>query len=73
LNNSELQQVLDKLESLEDEELAVELLKEFDSKTKALGQLLMNLDPELAHDEWKSKCAAAKEEVDKILEKISDY
>jgi divalent metal cation (Fe/Co/Zn/Cd) transporter len=72
LDNSEMQEVLDKLENLEDEQLANDLLREFNDRTKVLGQLIMNLDKNLSSEEWKEKCDAAKKDVDEILQKIKD-
>lgn len=70
LDTSEMEKVMAKLESLEDQELAVSLLKEFNDATKRLGQLLMNLDPTLSHNEWKHKCDEAQKSVDEIVQKI---
>jgi predicted transcriptional regulator len=70
LDTGQMDQVIAKLESLEDEELAVKLLKEFNDRTKALGELIMNKDEALDHEEWKQKCDEAKEKVDELLERI---
>ena len=72
IDNSDMQAVLDKLENLEDEQLANELLKEFNDRTKVLGKLIMNLDKELSSDEWKQRCDEAKKSVDEILQQIKD-
>jgi len=72
LDLSESQAILEKLESLEDEALAVELLREFNEATKKLGQLLLNLDPDLDSHTWKLKCDKAKKSVDEIVNKIQD-
>lgn len=72
IDNSEMQEVLDKLENLEDEQLANQLLKEFNDRTKVLGQLIMNLDKNLTSDEWKARCDEAKKQVDETLQKIKD-
>ena len=72
-DNSEIEELLNKLEEIEDEALAANLLGEFNSKSKALGQLLMNTDTSLSHEEWKEKCDAAKKELDLVLSKIKDY
>ena len=72
IDNSEMQEVLDKLENLEDEELANELLRQFNDRTKILGQLIMNLDKSLTDEEWKTRCDEAKKSVDEILQKIKD-
>ena len=72
IDNKEMEAVLEKLESLEDEELAAQLLKEFNEKTKHWGQLLMNMDPNLDHEVWKEECDQAKKEVDEIVKRIHD-
>ncbi len=70
IDNKDMNEVMDILERMSDEELAVVLLKEFNAKTKALGQLLMNHDSELDHGHWKAQCDDAKKEVDDIVAKI---
>ncbi len=72
IDNSEIEEVMEILESLEDETLAVSLLQEFNEKTKALGQLVMNMDKSLEHDEWKENCDQAKKDVEEIIKKIKD-
>lgn len=72
-DNSELEELLDKLENIEDEAAAAALLREFNEKSKVLGHLLMNTDKSLSHDEWKKMCDQAKQDVDAVLEKIRSY
>lgn len=72
IDNSHMQEILDKLENLEDEKLATDLLKEFNDKTMTLGKLIMNLDKDLSSEEWKERCSVAKAEVDEVLQKIKD-
>lgn len=72
LDNKEINEILEKLENLEDEELAVELLKEFNSASKVLGKLLLNLDKSLAHDEWKRQCDEAQTRLDRVVDRIHD-
>ena len=48
------------------------LLKEFNDKTKALGQLITNRDPSLSHSDWEKLCSDAKKDVDNIVKKIED-
>ena len=72
-DNSEIEHLLNKLEDIEDEELAASLLREFNEKSKILGQLLMNLDESLSNEEWKKRCDLAKKELDIVLSKINDY
>lgn len=66
----DLSHVMEILENMSDEARAAELLKELNDSTKELGTLIMNQDNKLSHDEWKSKCDAAKEKVDSIIKKI---
>lgn len=72
LDNQEINEILEKLENLEDEELAVELLKEFNSASKILGKLLLNLDKSLGHDEWKRQCDEAQSRLDRVVARIHD-
>lgn len=72
IDNSHMQEILDKLENLEDEKLATDLLREFNDKTKTLGKLIMNLDKNLSSAEWKEQCSDAKAAVDEVLQKIKD-
>lgn len=58
------------LESCEDENLAAELLKEFNDRSKEWGTLMLNLDPSLDHVEWKNQCDKARELLDQTIEKI---
>ena len=72
IDNSEIEGVLEKLESLEDETKAVEYLAKFNEATKNLGSLIMNQDESLSHEEWEEKCAASKAELDSLLKEIHD-
>ena len=74
MDNSEMIKVMEILEELEerDEKLAIALLKEFNDKSKKLGKLLMNLDPDLSHEEWKGECDKAKKEVDDVVKRIEE-
>ncbi|OFZ23803.1 MAG: hypothetical protein A2202_01730 [Bdellovibrionales bacterium RIFOXYA1_FULL_36_14] len=70
IDNHEIELIMEILESLEDERLAVTLLKEFNHATSHYGKLLMNKDLTLTHDEWKKKCDQAKHTVDLVVKKI---
>lgn len=72
LDNQDINSILEKLENLEDEELAVELLKEFNASSKILGKLLLNLDKSLPHEEWKNKCDEAQSRVNAVVARIHD-
>ena len=73
IDNNEIERILEKLENMEDEELAVILLREFNSASSELGKLLLNLDKQLTHDEWKNLCDKAKEKLDQVVKKIDQY
>lgn len=73
VDNSEINEVMEILENMSDEELAVKLLQEFNAKTKELGQLLVNKDPNLNHAHWKTQCDDAKKEVDRLVKEIKSY
>ena len=70
IDNTELDEIMHKLENLEDEQLAVVMLQNFNKATKKLGELLMNINKDLSHGEWKAACDEAKKEVDKIVDEI---
>lgn len=72
-DNSEIEELLDKLENIEDEAAAAALLACFNEKSRVLGQLLMNTDKSLSNEQWKAKCDAAKKELDDVLEQIRSY
>lgn len=72
IDNSEVEKILAKLEQLEDETLAVQLLKEFNDATRDHGQILLNKDQNLDHDEWKKECDKSQERVNSVLKKINE-
>ena len=72
LDNSEINAILEKLENLEDEDLAVKLLKEFNGATKLLGKLLLNLDKNLSHNEWKRMCDEAQGNLNRVIKQIDE-
>ena len=71
LDNQEINNILEILENLEDEELAVELLKEFNLASKKLGKLVLNLDKSIPHEEWKKECELAQQELDRVIKRIN--
>jgi hypothetical protein len=73
IDNKEIQRILDKLENLEDEVLAVELLREFNRASSDLGKLLLNQDAKLGHDEWKKCCDKAQDRLNEIVSKIDQF
>ena len=73
IENNEIERLLEKLENLEDEVLAVEFLTEFNHASSALGKLLLNLDNNLTHSEWKILCDNAQKRLDKIIKNINEY
>ena len=70
LDNKEINELLEILENLDNEELAVELLKEFNSSSKDLGKLLLNLDKGLEHNDWKLECEVAQKRLDTVIARI---
>lgn len=72
IDNSEIEKILSILENLEDEELAVKLLGEFNRTSSELGKLLLNQDQSLGHAEWKERCDDAQERLDAIVKRIYD-
>lgn len=70
IDNYEIEEIMDILENYENEELAVQYLREFNEKTSYLGKLLMNLDKSLSNEEWKALCDKAKKDVDAVVQKI---
>ena len=72
IDNTEVNAILAILENMEDEILATKLLQEFNEKTATLGQLILNKDQSLAHDEWKNKCDDAQSAVDQVVQKIKN-
>lgn len=72
IDNAEINILLEKLENHPDEEEAVVLLKEFNAASSDLGKLLLNLDKNLAHEEWKKKCDLARKRLDAVVEKINN-
>ncbi|MEC7278347.1 MAG: hypothetical protein VXV96_18640 [Bdellovibrionota bacterium] len=72
IDNTEIERVLAKLEELEDESLAVELLKEFNEATRDFGQLLLNQDQRLDHKEWKNQCDKARLRVEAVVTRIDE-
>ncbi len=71
IDNTEIEKVLAKLEDLEDETMAVELLREFNDATREHGQLLLNKDQNLDHEEWKKQCDQAQKRVESVVERIN--
>lgn len=72
IDNSELNRILEMLESLKDEKLAADYLKKITKRSSELGQLLLNKDPNLDHIVWKKECDAKKREVDDLINEIKE-
>ena len=69
-DTAKIDEVLAALEEMEDEKLAVELLKEFNEKSADLKTLLLNKDPNLDHNIWKMECDLANRDLGRVIEKI---
>lgn len=72
IDNNEINRILEKLENLDDEILAVELLKEFNRASSELGKILLNTDKNLSHEEWKNVCDDAQARLNMIVKKIDE-
>ena len=72
IDNNEVSEILEILENMSDETLAAELLREFNDKSRDLGQLILNKDQNLDHREWKRMCDQAKLELDEVIDKIKN-
>ncbi|MGB0455007.1 MAG: hypothetical protein ACPGJV_14955 [Bacteriovoracaceae bacterium] len=70
LDTSLLAEVMEKLENMDDQELAVKFLKEFNDKTAEHGKLILNQDEKLSNDEWQELCLKSKKKVDELVRKI---
>ena len=70
IDNSEIETVMDALESCEDEVFAAQLLKEFNDRSKKWGRLMLNIEPDLDHSKWKDECDKARQNLDQTIEKI---
>lgn len=71
-DNSEFTAIIEKLEALNDEELAAKLLSKFSKSQSRLSTLLLNNDESLSHDKWKDMCDKEKIHFENILEEIND-
>ncbi len=70
IDNQEIEMIMEILENHWDEERAVQLLKEFNLHSSNLGKLLLNLDKNLDHNEWKKSCDLEKEKLDQVIQTI---
>ncbi len=70
LDNKELEELMNILENMEDEELAVQLLARLNKASKELGLLVMNTEAAIKHEEWKEQCDRARIEVEKVVAEI---
>jgi len=70
LDTKEMERVLNLIESLPNDEISIELLKEFSQRHKNFSKILFDKDPGLSHDEWKQKCNQAKVEIDEFLVRL---
>ena len=70
VQNFQLEEVMAKLETMEDEVLAVQYLKKFNDKTRDWGLLIMNKDQSLDHASWKSNCDKLQKEIEDLVSEI---
>lgn len=72
IENTELDKIMTILESLEDEELAVTMLRKFNEKSSNAGKLILNHDQNLDNDLWKKQCDEAQKELNEVVREILD-
>lgn len=72
MDNTDLQEIMEILENMEDETLAAQLLSQLNERSSRLGQLVLNTDPNLSHEEWKEQCDQAEDDVNEIIERIKN-
>lgn len=70
IDNHEYQELTIILEELEDEKLAVELLRELSSTSSELGKKILNLDQSLSNEDWKKDCDRLKNQLNEIVIRI---
>lgn len=72
LDQIELRKIMEILESMEDEEKAVHLLKELHFRNKELGQWILNRDSKISHESWLEECQKSKQRVEEIIQQIRE-
>ncbi len=72
IDNREHDEMMLILEEMEDQSLAASLLKGFNDYSRDLGQLILNLDKKLSHEDWKVKCDKLQEKLDEVILKIKE-
>lgn len=73
VDNTETLQVLEKLENLDDQDMAILFLKKLNDKTSELGKYIMNRDHSIDHGTWKLRCDQLQTEVDMIVTEIMSF
>ena len=73
IDNQEYQELTLILEELEDEQLAVQLLRELSLASSELGKKVLNLDEKLSHEQWEKDCNRLKDQLNEIVAKIKKY
>jgi hypothetical protein len=72
LANEELEEIMLILEEMEDEQLSIELLKQFSESSAHYGRLMLNLDESLSHAEWKKRTDQALLDLKSIIARIKN-
>ncbi len=73
IDNKELNEIMDILENMEDEELSAQLLVKLNKSMSHLGKLVMNMDPNLNHDEWENLCDQARDDLEQVIAEIKNH
>ena len=66
----QMSKILEILEEMEDQELAVKLLKNFNDKSSELNLLLQNKDAQLNHNVWKMECDLLSRDLKRAVDAI---
>jgi hypothetical protein len=70
LSNDEIDEIMLILEEMEDESLSRELLKQFSDASAHYGRLILNLDQDLEHEEWKKLTDQALVDLRSVIARI---
>lgn len=67
---NELNRLTEKLENMQDQQLAIKYLSSFSQTKSSFDQLVANRDTDLSHDEWKKQCDKLQRQLNLLVEQI---
>lgn len=73
IDNSEHEELLEILEEMEDQALAVQLLKQLNDLSSMLGKKVMDTSEQLDHEQWKIECDNMKSQLDAVIIEIKGH